>query len=156
MNIWLRTFCLSQYKVVFVLIFPLTKRISFEKKFIFWSPILLIVLLCFWLLSGMFYSPNFRLFVHCLPLLSWSYFETYKYIDFDWFNSSVANNVYMFQIKKVSARSCEGGHRCTPPKECCAQGCCYLYAPPSAPKAPQPNNTSHVLNLFFINHWFFW
>lgn len=72
------------------------------------------------------------------------------------FNSSVINCVYMFQIKKVSARSCEGGHRCTPPKECCAQGCCYLYAPPSAPKAPQPNNTSHVLNLFFINHWFFW
>ncbi|XP_055298275.1 putative mediator of RNA polymerase II transcription subunit 26 isoform X2 [Sitodiplosis mosellana] len=56
----------------------------------------------------------------------------------------------------VSARSCEGGHRCSPPKECCPQGCCYLYAPPSAPKAQVPNNTSHVLNLFFINHWFFW
>lgn len=64
----------------------------------------------------------------------------------------------MFQLKKpqVSARACEGGHRCSPPKECCAQGCCYLYAPPSAPKAQLPNNTSHVLNLFFINHWFFW
>lgn len=61
----------------------------------------------------------------------------------------------MFQIKKVSARFCEGGHRCSPPKECCAQGCCYLYAPPSAPRTPPPN-TSHVLNLFFINHWFFW
>ncbi|XP_031629287.1 putative uncharacterized protein DDB_G0277255 isoform X2 [Contarinia nasturtii] len=59
-------------------------------------------------------------------------------------------------IISVSARSCEGGHRCSPPKECCAQGCCYLYAPPSAPKTPTPNNTSHMLNLFFINHWFFW
>lgn len=56
----------------------------------------------------------------------------------------------------VSARVCEGGHRCTLPKECCNSGCCYLYAPPSSPKAQLPNNTSHVLNLFFINHWFFW
>lgn len=62
----------------------------------------------------------------------------------------------MFQLKKVSARSCDGGYKCSPPKECCTQGCCYLYAPPSAPKTQTPNNTSHVLNLFFINHWFFW
>ncbi|XP_058819826.1 rho GTPase-activating protein gacZ isoform X2 [Topomyia yanbarensis] len=55
----------------------------------------------------------------------------------------------------VAARFCEGGHRCLPPKECCAQGCCYLYAPPSAPRTPTPA-TDHVLNLFFINHWYFW
>lgn len=74
---------------------------------------------------------------------------------------------------QVSARFCEGGnHKCMPPKgttvslclgretneffflECCAQGCCYLYSPPSAPRSPQP--ADHVLNLFFINHWYFW
>ncbi|XP_053681848.1 hybrid signal transduction histidine kinase M, partial [Sabethes cyaneus] len=58
-------------------------------------------------------------------------------------------------LERVAARFCEGGHRCLPPKECCAQGCCYLYAPPSAPRTPTPA-TDHVLNLFFINHWYFW
>nr|XP_029711559.1 hybrid signal transduction histidine kinase M [Aedes albopictus] len=56
---------------------------------------------------------------------------------------------------QVAARFCEGGHRCLPPKECCAQGCCYLYAPPSAPRTPTPA-TDHVLNLFLFNHWYFW
>lgn len=55
----------------------------------------------------------------------------------------------------MAARFCEGGHRCLPPKECCAQGCCYLYAPPSAPRTPTPA-TDHVLNLFLFNHWYFW
>ncbi|XP_065074837.1 rho GTPase-activating protein gacZ isoform X2 [Ochlerotatus camptorhynchus] len=55
----------------------------------------------------------------------------------------------------VAARFCDGGHRCHPPKECCAQGCCYLYAPPSAPRTPTPA-TDHVLNLFLFNHWYFW
>ncbi|KAL7028614.1 hypothetical protein ACKWTF_005925 [Chironomus riparius] len=58
-------------------------------------------------------------------------------------------------INLVSARFCENGnHRCLPPKECCAQGCCYLFSPPSAPRPQQP--ADHVLNLFFINHWYFW
>ncbi|CAO1394938.1 unnamed protein product [Diamesa serratosioi] len=59
-------------------------------------------------------------------------------------------------INLVSARFCENGnHRCLPPKECCAQGCCYLYSPPkSAPKTPPVND--NVLNLFFISHWYFW
>ncbi|KAL1138056.1 hypothetical protein AAG570_009751, partial [Ranatra chinensis] len=35
---------------------------------------------------------------------------------------------------------------CTPPKECCTLGCCYLYAPPS------PN----LLSLIFWNHWYLW
>ncbi|XP_055683262.1 uncharacterized protein LOC129790075 [Lutzomyia longipalpis] len=55
----------------------------------------------------------------------------------------------------VSGRYCEGGHRCSAPKECCAQGCCYLYAPPSPPRTVPPA-ADHVLNLFFINHWYFW
>ncbi|XP_059612827.1 uncharacterized protein LOC132259280 [Phlebotomus argentipes] len=58
-------------------------------------------------------------------------------------------------LPKVSGRYCEGGHRCSAPKECCAQGCCYLYAPPSPPRTVPPA-ADHVLNLFFINHWYFW
>uniref|UniRef100_A0A182PBH9 WW domain binding protein VOPP1 n=1 Tax=Anopheles epiroticus TaxID=199890 RepID=A0A182PBH9_9DIPT len=50
---------------------------------------------------------------------------------------------------------CEGGQTCLPPKECCAQGCCYLYAPPGAPRIPMANN-EHVLSLLFLNHWYFW
>lgn len=56
---------------------------------------------------------------------------------------------------QVSARSCDGGHRCSPPKECCVQGCCFLYAPPSAPRTTPPTS-DHMLNLVFINHWYFW
>lgn len=56
---------------------------------------------------------------------------------------------------KVSARFCEGGHRCSPPKECCAQGCCYLYAPPSAPRTPPPS-PAYLLNNYIYNHWILW
>uniref|UniRef100_A0A182W5I6 WW domain binding protein VOPP1 n=1 Tax=Anopheles minimus TaxID=112268 RepID=A0A182W5I6_9DIPT len=61
-------------------------------------------------------------------------------------------------IKPVAGSSlalCEGGQTCLPPKECCAQGCCYLYAPPGAPRVPMANN-DHVLSLLFVNHWYFW
>lgn len=57
---------------------------------------------------------------------------------------------------KAPGRFCEGGHRCMAPKECCAQGCCYLFAPPSPPKAAPSPVTDHVLNLFLVNHWYFW
>ncbi|XP_053660227.1 uncharacterized protein LOC128709261 [Anopheles marshallii] len=61
-------------------------------------------------------------------------------------------------VKPVAGSSlalCEGGQTCLPPKECCAQGCCYLYAPPGAPRVPMANN-DHVLSLLFVNHWYFW
>lgn len=57
---------------------------------------------------------------------------------------------------KSTGRLCEGGHRCSAPKECCLQGCCYLYGPPSPPKTPNSPVTDHVLNLFLVNHWYFW
>ena len=57
---------------------------------------------------------------------------------------------------KSTGRFCEGGgHRCLPPKECCPQGCCYLYSP-NLPKTPTSPVTDHVLNLFLVNHWYFW
>ncbi|XP_067614787.1 uncharacterized protein [Eurosta solidaginis] len=54
---------------------------------------------------------------------------------------------------RVSARFCEGGHYCSLPRECCTQGCCPPYQ--SGPRQLPPPS-EHVLNLFFISHWFFW
>ncbi|XP_058127678.1 uncharacterized protein LOC131291146 [Anopheles ziemanni] len=62
------------------------------------------------------------------------------------------------RIKPVAGSSlalCEGGQTCLPPKECCAQGCCYLYAPPGAPRVPLASN-DHMLSMLFLNHWYFW
>ncbi|XP_073828798.1 uncharacterized protein isoform X3 [Musca autumnalis] len=55
--------------------------------------------------------------------------------------------------KFVAARFCEGGHICSLPRECCTQGCCPPYQ--SGPRQLPPPS-EHVLNLFFISHWFFW
>ncbi|KAL9880615.1 uncharacterized protein LOC119644750 [Glossina fuscipes] len=58
-----------------------------------------------------------------------------------------------YMSKFVAARFCEGGHICSLPRECCTQGCCPPYQ--SGPRQlPPPSD--HVLNLFFISHWFFW
>ncbi|XP_030564661.1 uncharacterized protein LOC115765306 [Drosophila novamexicana] len=54
---------------------------------------------------------------------------------------------------QVTARFCEGGHICSLPRECCTQGCCPPYQ--SGPRQLPPPS-EHVLNLFFISHWFFW
>ncbi|XP_034490192.1 uncharacterized protein LOC117793870 [Drosophila innubila] len=53
----------------------------------------------------------------------------------------------------VTARFCEGGHICSLPRECCTQGCCPPYQ--GGPRELTPPS-EHVLNLFFISHWFFW
>ncbi|EDW36688.1 GL22641 [Drosophila persimilis] len=54
----------------------------------------------------------------------------------------------------VTARFlCEGGHICSLPRDCCTQGCCPAYQ--GGPR-PLPPPSEHVLNLFFISHWFFW
>ncbi|KAH8300914.1 hypothetical protein KR044_004468, partial [Drosophila immigrans] len=53
----------------------------------------------------------------------------------------------------VTARFCEGGHICSLPRECCTQGCCPPYQ--GGPRQLPPPS-EHVLNLFFISHWFFW
>ncbi|XP_004518798.1 uncharacterized protein LOC101455894 [Ceratitis capitata] len=53
----------------------------------------------------------------------------------------------------INARFCEGGHYCSLPRECCTQGCCPPYQ--SGPR-PLPPPSEHVLNLFFVSHWFFW
>ncbi|KAL7744378.1 hypothetical protein ACLKA6_001767 [Drosophila palustris] len=54
---------------------------------------------------------------------------------------------------QCTARFCEGGHICSLPRECCTQGCCPPYQ--GGPRQLPPPS-EHVLNLFFISHWFFW
>ncbi|XP_017016090.2 uncharacterized protein [Drosophila takahashii] len=49
----------------------------------------------------------------------------------------------------VTARFCEG---CS--QGCCTQGCCPPYQ--GGPRPLPPSSDSHVLNLFFATHWFFW
>ncbi|KNC27340.1 hypothetical protein FF38_01086 [Lucilia cuprina] len=62
--------------------------------------------------------------------------------------------VILIQMSElVAARFCEGGHICSLPRECCTQGCCPPYQ--SGPRQLPPPS-EHVLNLFFISHWFFW
>ncbi|KAH8343181.1 hypothetical protein KR059_006248 [Drosophila kikkawai] len=51
-------------------------------------------------------------------------------------------------LLQVTARFCEG---CS--QGCCTQGCCPPYQ--GGPR-PLPPPSEHVLNLFFISHWFFW
>lgn len=76
-----------------------------------------------------------------------------EYVDA---NNPIARKDFQEFPLKATGRLCEGGHRCSAPKECCALGCCYLYAPPSPPKTPASPVTDHVLNLFLVNHWYFW
>ncbi|KAK0174492.1 hypothetical protein PV327_010254 [Microctonus hyperodae] len=46
----------------------------------------------------------------------------------------------------VSAKFCNGGHVCSPPKECCSLGCCYMYSQPTTP----------VAEMFAILIWTYW
>ncbi|KAG8037849.1 hypothetical protein G9C98_006060 [Cotesia typhae] len=47
---------------------------------------------------------------------------------------------------KVSAKFCNGGHDCSPPKECCSLGCCYMYSQPTTP----------VTEMFAFLIWTYW
>ncbi|XP_052868123.1 uncharacterized protein LOC128274042 [Anopheles cruzii] len=64
-------------------------------------------------------------------------------------------NVFINPVAGSSLTVCEGGQTCLPPKECCTQGCCYLYVPPGAPRVPVAT-ADNILNIFFLNHWYFW
>ncbi|KAL0268538.1 UNVERIFIED_CONTAM: hypothetical protein PYX00_010441 [Menopon gallinae] len=56
---------------------------------------------------------------------------------------------------KVNSKFCNGGHFCSPPKECCTHGCCYVFSPGYRSPVPQGNSTN-LLNLVVWNHWFLW
>ncbi|XP_063232750.1 uncharacterized protein LOC134536768 isoform X2 [Bacillus rossius redtenbacheri] len=57
-------------------------------------------------------------------------------------------------VGEVSSKYCDGGHYCSPPKECCTLDCCYTpFSPPGyhPPAVPPP---AHVFNIVMWNHWF--
>ncbi|KAL3268138.1 hypothetical protein HHI36_007265 [Cryptolaemus montrouzieri] len=51
-------------------------------------------------------------------------------------------------------RNCDGGHyTCSPPKECCKQGCCFLLT--NSVRAPVLQS-GNIFNPLFLGHWYFW
>ncbi|XP_033611680.1 uncharacterized protein LOC111875346 isoform X2 [Cryptotermes secundus] len=54
----------------------------------------------------------------------------------------------------ATSKYCDGGHYCSPPKECCTLGCCYMYIPGYRPPSVPP--TTDIFSIVFWNHWYFW
>ncbi|XP_050304306.1 uncharacterized protein LOC126741885 isoform X2 [Anthonomus grandis grandis] len=56
----------------------------------------------------------------------------------------------------LTPNKCNGGHySCSPPKECCNQGCCFLLAP-SYSRPPSVQTGNMFANPLFLGHWYFW
>ncbi|XP_012220701.1 uncharacterized protein [Linepithema humile] len=53
-------------------------------------------------------------------------------------------------VDQVSSRLCDGGHVCSPPKECCALGCCYSVFTPVHP------HVSEMFNFLIWTYWYLW
>ncbi|XP_024939774.1 uncharacterized protein LOC107266634 isoform X2 [Cephus cinctus] len=49
----------------------------------------------------------------------------------------------------VAAKICSGGHVCSPPKECCSLGCCYLYLQMGSP-------VSEMITFLVWSYWYLW
>ncbi|XP_069683338.1 uncharacterized protein [Periplaneta americana] len=62
----------------------------------------------------------------------------------------LAGAVFML-AGKATSKYCDGGHYCSPPKECCTLGCCYMYIPGYRPPAVPP--AANVFSIVFWNHW---
>lgn len=60
----------------------------------------------------------------------------------------------LFSSPQVLGKYCEDGHFCAPPKECCREGCCYVYTPPEF----HPHNplSPYLYSFSFWNYWYFW
>ncbi|XP_046389703.1 uncharacterized protein LOC124158586 [Ischnura elegans] len=90
--------------------------------------------------------------------------------------SAGALAVFLLAVKATS-KYCDDGHICSPPRECCASGCCHTYggapggipspqgpAPPpplqpslpSPPSVPTVGDRQHLLTFITWNHWYFW
>ncbi|CAH1134183.1 unnamed protein product [Ceutorhynchus assimilis] len=62
----------------------------------------------------------------------------------------------MMTTQVTSPNKCDGGHySCSPPKECCKQGCCFLLAP-SYTRPPSIQTGNMFSNPLFLGHWYFW
>ncbi|XP_030750584.1 uncharacterized protein LOC115878278 isoform X3 [Sitophilus oryzae] len=58
--------------------------------------------------------------------------------------------------QQQTTNKCDGGHySCSPPKECCKQGCCFLLAP-SYSRPPSIQTGNIWANPLFLGHWYFW
>ncbi|KAH0567487.1 uncharacterized protein LOC123266812 isoform X1 [Cotesia glomerata] len=52
-------------------------------------------------------------------------------------------------LSQVSAKFCNGGHDCSPPKECCSLGCCYMYSQPTTP-------VTEMFAFLIWTYWYLW
>ncbi|KAL1494757.1 hypothetical protein ABEB36_010303 [Hypothenemus hampei] len=58
--------------------------------------------------------------------------------------------------QQLTPNKCDGGHySCSPPKECCKQGCCFLLSP-SYTRPPSVQTGNVFANPLFLGHWYFW
>ncbi|KAH0955246.1 hypothetical protein HN011_012450 [Eciton burchellii] len=53
-------------------------------------------------------------------------------------------------VEQVSSKLCDGGHVCSPPKDCCAFGCCYGVFAPVHPRV------SDMFNFLIWTYWYLW
>ncbi|XP_053981883.1 uncharacterized protein LOC128878064 isoform X1 [Hylaeus volcanicus] len=51
-------------------------------------------------------------------------------------------------VDQVSSRLCNGGHVCSPPKDCCSFGCCYGVF--------QVHTASDMFNFLIWTYWYLW
>ncbi|KZC14439.1 hypothetical protein WN55_06899 [Dufourea novaeangliae] len=56
--------------------------------------------------------------------------------------------ISVFFVFKVSSRLCNGGHVCSPPKDCCSFGCCYGVF--------QLHSASDMFNFLIWTYWYLW
>ncbi|EFN66503.1 hypothetical protein EAG_10997 [Camponotus floridanus] len=53
-------------------------------------------------------------------------------------------------VDQVSSKLCDGGHVCSPPKNCCQHGCCYNVFTPVHP------HVSEMFNFLIWTYWYLW
>ncbi|KAK9871812.1 hypothetical protein WA026_014268 [Henosepilachna vigintioctopunctata] len=64
------------------------------------------------------------------------------------------STVFPVLMTTLVGRNCDGGHyTCSPPKECCKQGCCFLLT--NSVRAPVLQS-GNIVNPLFLGHWYFW
>ncbi|XP_072383001.1 uncharacterized protein [Diabrotica undecimpunctata] len=67
-------------------------------------------------------------------------------------------NLPVLMTTQLVENKCEGGEwTCSPPKECCRQGCCFLFNQPFS-KGSASSSLQHgtAFNPLFLGHWYFW
>ncbi|RZC33590.1 uncharacterized protein BDFB_002081, partial [Asbolus verrucosus] len=56
-------------------------------------------------------------------------------------------------FQQLLGKNCDGGHyTCSPPKDCCKQGCCYLLSP--SLHRPPAIPAGNFFNPLFLGHWY--